>query len=124
MKTNKMEKTVFYLGLFILFLLVSYLSYQWSTQENEPPSLVIVTSHDPSFDRYTFKVETKNTGKETAKSVNIQFNLFQEGKLAESSVLEIDYVPVQSKEQGWVSFSKKKKPSDSLTIGSITFLKP
>lgn len=123
-ENNIIEKVIFYLGLLILLVLLGYLSFQWSTKENKPPSLEIVTTHDPSFDRYTFRVETKNTGAETAKSVNISFNLYQRGKLAESSVLEIDYVPVRSIEQGWVSFSKTRKPSDSLTIGSISFLKP
>lgn len=123
-KPNGIEKMVFVLGLLILSLLVGYLSYQWTTKENKPPSLKIATSHDPSFESYTFKVETENTGEETAKSVNIKFDLYQEGKVAESAVLEIDYVPIQSKEQGWVSFSKKRKTSDSLAVSSISFLRP
>lgn len=121
---NNLEKVIFYIGLFVLIALIGYLSYQWSTKEQKPPSLEVVTTHDPSFDQYTFKVETKNTGQETAKSVNISFNLYQDGKIAESSVLQMDYVPVRSKEQGWVSFSKKRKSQDSLTIGSISFIKP
>ena len=123
-KPNAIEKTIFVLGLLILALLIGYLSYAWGTKENKPPSLEITSSYEPSFQRYTFKIETTNKGEETAKSVNIGFGLYQEGKIVENAVLEIDFVPVKSKEQGWISFSNKRKPSDSLVVKSITFLKP
>lgn len=121
---NSVEKTTFYLGLLILTLLVGYLSYQWATKEKKPPSVQVTTSFDPSFGLNTYEVLAKNSGNETATSVNIKLNLYQDGKLAESAVLEIDYLPELSREKGWVSFSSAKKANDSLAIGPITYLKP
>jgi uncharacterized protein (TIGR02588 family) len=123
-KFNIFEKTTFVVGLLILALLVGYLSYQWATKKEKSPSLEVTTSFDPSFDLNTYEVSAKNSGNGTAKSVNINFNLYQEGILAESAVLEIDYIPDRSNEKGWVSFSKARKSNDSLSIGAITYLKP
>ena len=121
---NILEKITFYLGLFILALLIGYLVYQLQTNEEQPPSLQIITSYESAMPQYTFKVEVQNKGQETAKSANINLNLYQNGKLAESAVLGIDYVPAHSKEKGWVTFSKKRKASDSLVVGPVTFIKP
>lgn len=123
-KANLLEKITFFTGLLILCSLIVYLVFQSGAKENQPPMLEIVTSYEASLPHYTFKVETTNQGQEAASSVNIGFNLYQDGKIAESAVLEIDYVPMRSKEHGWITFLKKRKPSDSLVIASMTFIKP
>lgn len=121
---NSLEKITFVIGLIILVLLVGYLSYQWSTRKEQPPKLEISAFFEPSLPQNTYKVEITNNGQETAQSVNIQFDLYQEGKLSESAVMELDYVPVKSKEEGWISFSHKRMSSDSLVVGTRSFLKP
>ena len=123
-KSNVLEKITFYLGLLVLISLIGYLSFQLTKQENKPPSLEVRTSYDPAMDNYGFKVEVENKGQETAQSTNIQFELYQEGKVAGKATLEIDFVPVRSKESGWIVFNQKRKGSDSLVISSMTFLKP
>lgn len=119
-----MEKITFFLGLIILILLVGYLFYQWDTRKKQPPKLEISTFYKSDQTLNTYKVEITNSGQETAQSVHIKFDLYQKGKLSESAVMEIDYVPVKSKEEGWITFSRKRMPSDSLVVGIRSFLKP
>ena len=123
-KSNALEKTIFVFGVAILISLVGYLSYQWSTKISGSPSLEVEAFYDSSFELNTYEVIITNKGNETATAVNIEFDLYQNGKFAKSGVLEVDYIPKHSQEKGWVSFSNAKTPYDSLAIGSITFLKP
>ena len=121
---NLLEKITFYFGLFILLLLIGYLVYQGSSREEKPPKIEVSAFFQPQGQENIYKVEIRNNGQETAQFVNIRFDLYQQGKLAESAVLEINFVPVQSKEEGWISFSRKRGPSDSLVVGAKTYLKP
>lgn len=123
-KSNGLEKTIFILGIIILTSLVGYLSYQWSTKISGSPSLEVEAFYDSSFDLHTYEITITNKGNETAKAVNVQFDLYQNGEVSKSGVLEVDYIPKHSEEKGWVSFSNSTKPYDSLTVSSITFLKP
>jgi len=123
-KHNILEKVTFYLGLFILLLLVSYLIFDFNKQKDLPAELEIVTTYMPSMPNYTYKVETTNTGHETASSVHIGFDLYQKGQMVEKAVLTFDYVPRESTEEGWIIFRKTRIPSDSLVITSVSFLGP
>ncbi|WP_324719353.1 hypothetical protein [Salinimicrobium sp. HB62] len=121
---NVLEKTIFVVGLLIIVLLLSYLSYDWATRSDAPPDLKISTRMESNSSGNTYKVETKNVGMETAKAVHIEFNLYRDGSVKETAVLDIDYVPVQSKETGWVSFRQSKTMTDSIVVGSVSYLKP
>ena len=123
-KHNLLEKITFYLGLLILLLLVSYLIFDFNKQKDLPADLEIVTSHMPSMPHYTYKVETTNKGHETASSVHIDFDLYQNGQMAEKAVLTFNYIPRESTEEGWVIFRKTPMPSDSLVVTSVSFLRP
>ena len=123
-KHNILEKITFYTGLLILAMLVGYLLYETKTKENKPPNLEIITSYQRSMPYNTFMVETSNTGHETASSVNINFDLYQNGEVTENAILTINYVPRDSKEVGWINFRNAPSPSDSLVIKSVSFLKP
>lgn len=121
---NYLERVVFAIGLIILITLIGYLSFEWYNKTEKPPDLQISFFQDKSYSNNTYRVETKNTGKETAKSVNLKFDLYQDGRRAETAVLEIDYVPVRSKEIGWISFTRRISASDSVVVSTISFLKP
>lgn len=123
-KQNVLEKITFYLGLIILLLLIGYLLVEINTKENLPPDLEIITTYEPSLPFYTFKVETTNIGHETATSVNIGLDLYQNGEITEKAVFTLNYVPRDSKEEGWVVFRKSRNATDSLVITSVSFLKP
>lgn len=123
-KHNLLEKITFYLGLIIILLLVGYLIFDFNKQQDLPADLEIVTSYQPSMPNYTYKVETTNIGHETASSVHIGFDLYQNGQMVEKAVLTLNYVPRESTEEGWVIFRKTPLPSDSLVITSVSFLRP
>ena len=123
-KHNILEKITFYTGLLILAMLVGYLLYETKTIENKPPNLEIITSYQRSMPYNTFMVETSNIGHETASSVNINFELYQNGEVTENTLLTINHVPRDSKEVGWIIFRNAPTPSDSLIIKSVSFLRP
>ena len=121
---NNLEKSTFVIGLLVLFTLIGYLSYNWSTKVNEPPQLEISMSRDQVLPGNTYRIEVRNEGKETATSVKIKLDLYRSGEKMETAVLEIDYVPVHSKETGWISFSGKPTASDSVSVSTISYLRP
>lgn len=123
-KLNNLERSVFVVGLLVLMALIGYLSYKWATKVNEPPHLEISISREEVQNNNTYRIETRNRGKETAKSVNIKFDLHRKGEKVQTAVLEIVYVPVQSKEIGWISFPGNPTALDSVSVSTITYLRP
>ncbi|WP_156877215.1 hypothetical protein [Salinimicrobium terrae] len=93
-------------------------------KEKKPPALEVHSSFQSSLPGYTFKIDIENNGGETAKNVHIFLNLYRDGQVVESAQMITGYVPVHSKVSGWISFTSKREPADSLAVGSVTFLKP
>ena len=108
---NALEKTVFALGVIIVLVLFTYLSYEMFTTEKKPPHLEVITLHDPHVPGYSFKVKTTNLGEQTVANVDVNLDLYQAGKKVETASVNYDYVPVNSTEIAWSVFylSKKKR---------------
>ena len=123
-KHNILEKISFAFGIIVLVALVSYLLFQFTERNGNPPQLVITTAYQPKMKNYTFKVEVENKGDQTAEQANIQLDLYQNGEIAESGSINMNYVPVKSKETSWIVFYVEPKPNDSLVISSVTFVQP
>ncbi len=123
-KINYLERSTFIAGLLILVFLFGYLSLQMTKKQHLPPTIEVAVS--PAFinDKNSYEIMIQNTGEESAQAINIQFELYQEGKVAGNAVMVIDYLPSKSKETGWIVFEQDKKLFDSLVVNSITYLKP
>ena len=121
---NTVEKISFALGVLVLFALVSFLIYQMFQKEKAPPNLEITIAEDTSTTKYDFKVVVENLGEETAEAATIKLSLYQEGNAVEDGTINLQYVPVKSKRTAWIVFQKKKKTGDSVTVASITYVKP
>ena len=121
---NILERTVFVVGLAILVGLLSYLVYMASQERTKPPRLVITSAYQPNMQDYAFKVKVKNFGEETAVNANIKMSLYQNGKSVASGTANISFVPVNSEETTWFVFHQERKPTDSLVVTSVTYVKP
>ena len=121
---NYIERAVFIFGLVTLIGLLSYLIYIASQERSEPPRLVITSAYQPNMQDYSFKVKVKNFGEETAENANIKMSLYQDGKSVASGTANISFVPVNSEETAWFVFHQKRKPTDSLVVSSVTYVKP
>ena len=123
-KINYLERSTFIAGLLILVFLFGYLSLQMTKKQHLPPSIEVAVSPTLIKDKNSYEIMIQNTGEETAQAINIQFELYQDGKVTGNAVMVIDYIPTKSKETGWIVFEQDKKPFDSLVVKSITYLKP
>lgn len=121
---NIVEKITFIFGLLVLVGLISFLIYQMSNKSNLPPQLVISTQYEPQLDHYGFKVDVENKGDFSAEAANIKLSLYQNGESVEDGTLEFQYIPVKSKETGWIVFHTSRKSGDSLVVSSLTYAKP
>lgn len=121
---NTVERITFFVGLAVLVAIISYLTYLLTQSRSEPAQLVITSAYQPSMAHYAFEVRVKNEGGETAESASIKLSLYQDGKSVETGTINIAFVPVSSEETAWIVFHVKRKPSDSLVVSSLTFVKP
>ena len=121
---NIIETGTFVVGLLILLALISYLVYQISQDKKSPPEIQVTTSYQTAMDNYAFEVTVENNGGESAEAVNIKLSLYQEGEAVEDGTMDIQYVPVKSKETGWIVFHSDRKTGDSLVVSSVTYMKP
>jgi len=121
---NFIENGTFVVGLLILLALISYLVYQISQDKKSPPEIQVTTSYQTAMDNYAFEVTVENNGGESAEAVNIKLSLYQEGEAVEDGTMDIQYVPVKSKETGWIVFHSDRKTGDSLVVSSVTYMKP
>src|SRR5690606_13998407 len=121
---NVVEKISFALGLVVLVALVSFLVYQMVQKQNVPPILELSIVEEPLTPDYDFIIEVKNVGEETAESISIVLNLYQEGIAVEESMIRLQYIPIKSKKTAWIVFGQKEKLGDSVIVSSITFVKP
>lgn len=121
---NIIETGTFLVGLLILLALISYLVYQISQDKKSPPEIQVTTSYQTAMDNYAFEVTVENNGGESAEAVNIKLSLYQEGEAVEDGTMDIQYVPVKSKETGWIVFHSDRKTGDSLVVSSVTYMKP
>lgn len=119
---NLLEKAVFGLGLVIILSILGYLSYKTSLERSEPPHLEVVSTYQQGVEKTKYAVLVRNLGEETAVNANIRLSLFQNGKPVESSMLNFDYIPVQSSVKGWAVFNAARKPTDSLVVTSIGYI--
>lgn len=121
---NILEKITFITGSITLLLLFSFLAFQIIYGENKPPELFVTLLEEKSSGNGRYKVQVENKGQETATTTRIVFDLYQEGKVAAKAELQIDYVPINSKEEGWIVFPGQESPADSIVINSLSYLEP
>lgn len=124
---NTIEKILFGVGIIVLLSLFGYLTFQIFKQKkagDKAPQIEVLIIYRPEMDDYTFEIEVKNQGNESAEDVHLKLELYQNGKVAETGNTTFKYVPVKSKKSAFIVFNKKRTGSDSLVVASKSFNRP
>ena len=102
------EWTTFSIALFILAAIVGLVIYKWVTQKNQPPVLSITRSSEVREAPGQFYVpfSVKNTGGETAESVQVIAELRINGEIEETGEQQIDFLASGETEEGAFVFSR------------------
>ena len=121
---NGVQLVVFSLGVLFILGIIGYLSYKAVKMDDKPPQPEVTADYMPQLPDYTYRVKVSNKGEETAVNINLKLTLYQDGKAKESGTFSIAYLPIQSEQVGWVVFDTARKPTDSLVVTTITYLRP
>ncbi|NJX16913.1 hypothetical protein HC174_08905 [Salinimicrobium sp. CDJ15-81-2] len=121
---NILENITFYSGIVILIILLIYLGFGIVKNDNKPPELTVSISEDPNSAGTKYKIEVENVGEKTAEAAIINFELYDNGKVAGKAELQIGYVPQHSKEIGFIVFPGQQTPADSIVINSMSYIQP
>lgn len=121
---NALQVLVAIIGSLMVLAVVGYLIYEVFQEKKVAPELFIKTDYQPDLPHSAYKVTIENKGERTAASVNIDFFLHRSDSMVGTATMNIDYVPAKSKEEGWAVFYVPYQPGDSISVASVTFLKP
>ena len=121
---NWLEWTVFGIGLALVLATLGFLVRESVVGDDGPPDVVVrLGPPRPSTGGYLVPVEVHNPGGATAEDVQVPVFLTLPDGRREEAVLDIAYLPRDSKRHGWVSF--REDPSlGKLGIGAIAFEVP
>lgn len=122
---NGLEWVVFGLGLGMVLTILGYLIYQTVNYVPGPPHLTMEYAPDPGpHEPNRFHVVIRNEGHETAESVTAALGLFRDGKEVDKAELSIDFCPKESEREGWVAFSSRVAPTDSVRGWVVSYERP
>jgi uncharacterized protein (TIGR02588 family) len=108
------EWTTFSIALFILAMIVGLVLYKWFTQTNRPP----VVSVTPKLEireapgQFYVPFSVKNTGGETAESVQVIAELRINGEVEEAGEQQIDFLASGETEEGAFVFSRDPRKGE------------
>lgn len=102
------EWTTFCIALFILAVIIGLVIYKWLTQKNQPPVLSVTRSSEIREAQGQFYVpfSVKNTGGQTAESVQVIAQLRINGEIEEDGEQQIDFLASGEMEEGAFVFSR------------------
>ncbi|HEY9741523.1 MAG TPA: TIGR02588 family protein, partial [Coleofasciculaceae cyanobacterium] len=119
------EWTTFSIALLILAAIVGLVIYKWLTQKNQPPVLSISSSSEvrEAPGQYYVPFSVKNTGGETAESVQVIAELRINGDVEESGEQLIDFLASGEKEEGAFVFSRNPRQGE-LVVRVASYKRP
>ena len=115
------EWTTFSIALIILAIIVGLVIYEWLTQKHRPPVLSVTSSSEIRQVPGQFYVpfEIKNSGGETAESVQVIAELRINGEVEESGEQQIDFLASGETEEGAFVFSRDPRQGElSMRVAS------
>ena len=124
-KRSPAEWTTFSIALLILAAIVGLVIYKWLTQKNQPPVLSISSSSEvrEAPGQYYVPFSVKNTGGETAESVQVIAELRINGDVEESGEQLIDFLASGEKEEGAFVFSRNPRQGE-LVVRVASYKRP
>ncbi len=122
---NLLEWGVFFMGLLLVIGIFAYLGYQTYHYKPSSPELTVELRPEPTKAQpYRYHLVVRNTGGETAESVEVEVVMHEGGAVKESAVLQLMYVPQESEREGWVNFSQKPASDSDLSARVSSYQKP
>ena len=123
LEKNGLEWTVFALGLVLVLATLGYLIREVVTTGSRPPELVVSLGAPRSVTRgFQVPVTVVNRGDEVAEGVSVTITLATKTE-REEAVLNLTFVPHQSKREGWVTFRGDPGTGD-LQVGPVVYASP
>jgi uncharacterized protein (TIGR02588 family) len=102
---HPLEWAVFALSLVVVIGTVGYLAYEAIAGDDSPAALSVeLGPPEPRGGAWAVPVTVHNRGDETAEGVKVEVTLESPGAAPERADFEADFVPRQSKREGWVTF--------------------
>jgi uncharacterized protein (TIGR02588 family) len=104
-KKHPLEWIVFAVSLVLVAGTVGFLALDAVRGEDSPAALSVELGRpEPRGGAWAVPVTVRNWGDETAEGVKVKVTLETPGAEPETAEFEADYVPRQSKREGWVTF--------------------
>jgi uncharacterized protein (TIGR02588 family) len=122
LEKNTLEWTVFGIGLILVMATLGYLLREASTTGSSPPELVVhLGTPRRVTEGFQVPVTVVNRGDRAAEGVSVMVTLA--AKEREEAVLNIAFLPHQSRREGWVTF--RGDPRDgNLQVGPVVYASP
>ena len=121
---NRLEWTVFAIGLVLVLATLGFLVRESIVDAGGPPEVVArLGEARPSASGYLIPVEVANIGQSTAEDVLVPIFLDLPDGRREEAELNIAFLPRDSKRNGWVSFRDDPRRG-TLRLGAIAFEVP
>lgn len=117
------EWVTFSVSLSILAALIGLVCYDWFTRRDEPPVLTVIQKGEiyNTQGQYYVPFEVKNTGGNTADSVQVIAELRINGEIEESGEQQIDFLSGGEAEKGAFIFTRNPQEGELvLRAGSYT----
>lgn len=120
---NALEWTVFAIGLILVVATLGHLVRKTFTTDSSPPDLVVHLGPSQRVAAsYQVPVTVVNRGNRVAEGVSVTVTLAA-GAEREEAVLNIAFLPQQSRRQGWVTFRSDPREGD-LQVGPVAYASP
>ena len=123
LEKNALEWTVFGLGLLLLMAMLGYLVREAVTTGSRPPELVVHLGAPRALgEGFQVPVTVANRGDKVAEDVSVTITLAAKAE-REEAVLNIAFLPHQSRREGWVTFRGDPRTGD-LQVGPVAYAAP
>ena len=111
LQKNRVEWTVFIVGLVLVLFALSYLVYEGATMGNDPPSIEVkLGTPEQRTHNFIVPVTVTNHGDETAEGITVEVTFENTGGGGDGEPvrgeLTIAFLPRRSTREGWVAFQQ------------------
>lgn len=123
LEKNALEWTVFAVGLVLVMATLGYLIREVVTTGSKPPEVVVnLGPARPVTHGFQVPVTVVNRGDGVAEGVSVTITLATKTE-REDAVLDIAFLPRQSRREGWVTFRSDPGTGD-LRVGPVVYASP
>jgi uncharacterized protein (TIGR02588 family) len=123
LEKNAFEWTVFGVGLILVMATLAYLVREVVTTGSRPPEVVVeLGTPRPVAHGFQVPVTVINRGDRVAEGISVTITLVAKAE-REEAVLNIAFLPHQSRREGWLTFRGDPKEGD-LQVGPVVYASP